>query len=146
MQPITEIGKEGASDKSHMPELRDVEALTNELKRLLVRHEKTLNEEGIRREVEVLERWLESCRRGLAAADKISGTGMEWLTHIRNHLKLAAEELHRLESEGGNPPSKEQAEKTEELIRAVGRIDKLMPDFEQIFHHAPQVQEEKEDA
>lgn len=120
----------------HSQELYQVEELTNELKRLLVRHENTLEEEGIRQEVETLERWMESYRRGLAAAGKISGTGKEWLSNVRDHLKLAADEMHRLESEGGNPAGKEQAEKTEELLKAIRRIDKVIPDMDNLFGKA----------
>lgn len=115
-------------------QLKDVEDLTAELKRLLVRHERTLEEEGIRHEVEVLERWMESYRRGLAAASKISENGMEWLSHLRNHLKLAVDELQRLEGEGGAPPSKQQLERMDELIKAVSRIDNVLPEFEHMFH------------
>jgi hypothetical protein len=114
-------------------QLKDVEDLATELKRLLVSHERTLDEEGIRHEVEVLERWMESYRRGLAAASKISENGTEWLAHLRDHLKLAADELQRLEGEGGTPPSREQLERMDELHKAVKRIDNVLPEFEQMF-------------
>lgn len=130
--------------------LESAEELTNELKRLLVKHEHTLDEEGIRREVEILERWMESYRRGLAAANKISETGTSWLTTLRDRLKLAADEIQRLEGEGGPAPSKEQMAKTEDLLKAVRRIEKVMPNLEHLFpqneahedaasHHAEKV-------
>ena len=115
------------------PLLHDVEELDNEMKRLLVKHEGVLNDEGIRRNVEVLERWLESYRRGLVAAHKISETGSGWLGDLRDRLKLAAEEMQRLEGEGGNPSSKEQAEKIEELLKAVRRIDAVIPNVQHLF-------------
>ena len=116
-------------------QMKDVEELTNELKRLLVHHESMLDEEGIRHEVEVLERWMESCRRGLAAAHKISQTGTAWLSDLRNHLKLAVEERHRLETEGGNPANQEQAEKTDELLRTLQHIEEVLPNVEQLFQN-----------
>jgi hypothetical protein len=130
--PSTENIDHGALQK-----LQEVENLTNDLKRLLVQHEITLDEEGIRHEVEMLERWMESYRRGLAAANKISESGVSWLSQLRDHLKMAAEERQRLEGEGGNPATKEQIQRTEELLAAANRIDRAIPDIEQIFSHAP---------
>ncbi|MBY0407939.1 MAG: hypothetical protein K2Q01_09625, partial [Rickettsiales bacterium] len=99
-------------------QLCEAEHLTNDLKRLLVKYEHALEQEGIRHEVETLERWMESYRRGLSAAHKISQKGMGWLTDLRERLKLAAEELQRLENEGGNPLDKNQAVQAEEYLRA----------------------------
>lgn len=114
-------------------EMADVEGLIRELKQLLVRHESALNEEGIRQEVEILERWVESYRRGLAAANKIAKTGIEWLPTLRDRLKMATDEMQRLEGEGGNPASKEQMQKTEDLLNAAKRIDEVLPTFRQMF-------------
>ncbi len=115
--------------------LEEVEALTNELKRLLVRHETLLEQEGIKHQIEVLERWMESYRRGLAAAYKLSQNGITWLNDLRERLKLAADELQRLEGEGGNPATAEQIAKAEELIKAIHRIDEVAPSVEHIFCH-----------
>ena len=124
---------ESHTPANHQTQMQDVEALTNELKKLLVKHETMLDEEGIKHEVEVLERWMESYRHGLAAATKISNTGMGWLGDLRDHLKLAADELQRLEGEGGNAPTRAQNQKTEELLNAIKRIDKVIPDLEVMF-------------
>ncbi len=118
-------------DQSH--KLQEVEELTNDLKRLLVNHEATLDEEGIRAEVEILERWMESYRRGLSAATKLSETGVQKLTDLRNKLKLAAEERQRLEAEGGPALNKDQLQKTDQLLAAANHIDKAIPDIEQMF-------------
>ncbi len=114
-------------------ELADVESLGAELKRLLVSHEDVLAEEGVDAEMRILERWVESYRRGLSAAQKISEKGLAWLAALSNHLKLASEELQRLEGEGGNPLSREQMEKTEQLRATLKRIDALWPELQQIF-------------
>jgi hypothetical protein len=120
----------------------DAEQLTNELKRLLVRYEGALEQEGIRHEVETLERWMESYRRGLSAARKISEKGTSWLTDLRERLKLAAEELQRLEGEGGNPLDKNQAVQAEEFLKASLRIDKVIPNLDSMFHCDEKTQEE----
>ncbi len=114
-------------------QLCDAEQLTNELKRLLVKYENALEQEGIREQVETLERWMESYRRGLSAARKISEKGTDWLTDLRERLKMAAEELNRLEGEGGNPLDKSQAVQAEEYLRASLRIDKVIPNMESMF-------------
>ena len=117
--------------------IEEVENLTNELKRLLVNHEGALDQEGLRREVETLERWMESYRRGLAAAHKISESGITWLGQLRDRLKMAADEHIRLEGEGGSPADSEQTKRTEELLAAANRIDRAIPDIEHMFARKP---------
>jgi|GEM_PF-6685247 len=116
------------------PDLGDVEALANDLKHLLVHAEQELIKGDARQNVEQLERWVESYRRGLAAAHKISGNGLEMLHKTRIQLKLALEELLRLEDEGGNPANREQSTQIEQLTGAVRRIDHLMPNIDKAFH------------
>jgi hypothetical protein len=114
-------------------QIAEVEELTNDLKRLLVKYENALEQEGIRHQVETLERWMESYRHGLSAARKISQNGTSWLTELRARLKLAADELQRLEGEGGNPASKEQTAQAEDFLKASRRIDQVIPNIESIF-------------
>lgn len=116
-----------------LPEISDAEALGNDLKRILVRSEGALAQGDVKTNVEQLERWIESYRRGLSAAQKISDNGIDMLHKTRDKLKLALEELQRLEDEGGNPPSKEHAGDSEELASAIRRIDRLIPTVEQSF-------------
>lgn len=116
-----------------LPELTETEALCNDLKRILVRCEQALIKGDAKDNIEKLERWIESYRRGLAAAQKISDNGTEMLSKARDQLCLARDELFRLEDEGGNPPSKEQLHEGEDLSSAIQRIDKLLPVVEQSF-------------
>ncbi len=139
VQPIIEAPTPNVEhcEAPHSPldqQLCEAETLTNDLKRLLVKYENALEQEGIRHEVETLERWMESYRRGLSAARKISEKGPQWLTQLRERLKMAAEELQRLENEGGNPLDKSQAVQAEEYLRASLRIDKVIPNMESIFN------------
>lgn len=116
-----------------LPEISEAEALGNDLKRILVRSENALFTGDARDNVEKLERWIESYRRGLSAAQKISDNGSEMLHKTRDQLILALDELLRLEDEGGNPPTKDHANDTEDLSTAIRRIDRLMPVVEQSF-------------
>lgn len=122
---------------SAVPELNEAEELGNSLRRLLIKSEKELVTGDARDHVERLERWVESYRRGLSAAQKISDNGMDMLKKTRDQLALALEELLRLEDEGGNPASKDQSKQVEELTAAVRRIDKLMPVIEKSFQVTP---------
>ena len=125
-----------------IPELGEAEQLGNDLKKLLVRSEKELIKGDAREHVERLERWVESYRRGLSAAQKISDNGGDMLQKTRGQLKLALEELLRLEDEGGNPPAnKEQAMQIEEISSAIRRIDRLIPVVEQSFPCSAKVEE-----
>jgi len=117
-----------------IPELDEAEALANDLKHLLVRSEKELIHGDAREHIEKIERWVESYRRGLAAAQKISDSGVEMLHKTRDQLALALQEQLRLEDEGGNPASKDQSVQVEQLSSAVRRIDRLIPILEHSFH------------
>ena len=112
--------------------LGDVIELGNELKQLLVRSQFELIKGDAREQVEQLERWIESYRRGLSAALKISNSGIDMLSKARAQLKLALDEQLRLEDEG-SPSTKEQSAQTEGLAAAVRRMDKLIPVIEQSF-------------
>ncbi len=107
-------------------QLHDVTTLAAELKQLLVRYGSALNEAGIRSDMDKLENWLEEERKGPAPANVISEGGITWLTALRDKLKLSAEEAQRLEGEGGNPGTREQSEKNEELLKTVRKIDHII--------------------
>jgi len=132
--PANDVSQEhDVSSVILIQQLAEAEELTNVLKRLLVKYESALEQEGIREQVEILERWMESYRRGLSAACKISENGPALLTEMKKRLKLAADELQRLEGEGGNPASKEQTTQIEELLKASRRIEQVLPNIEHIF-------------
>lgn len=115
--------------------LEEVEALTNELKRLLVLHQSTLEGEGIRHHVETMERWMESYRRGIAAAHKLSENAPGWLEQVRARLTLASDELQRLESEGGNPATAEQSAEADRIVKAVREMDTISAHLEGALAH-----------
>ncbi len=120
--------------------LEEAELLGLDLKKLLVRSQNELVRGNARDKVEQLERWVESYRRGLSAAYKISHSGVGMLIEARDQLRLALEEQLRLEDEGGNPATKEQAAQVEQLTAAVRRMDRLIPLIEGSFHavHHPE--------
>lgn len=107
-------------------QLHEVTTLAAEIRKLLMRHQEILSEEGIARELKQLEEWLEKERLGPAPAGIISEGGIAWLENLCARLKLSAEEVQRLEGEGGAPRSKEQVEKTEDLLRTIRRIDDII--------------------
>ena len=136
-EPLNPDTSEKSTDLSALEQqLQEVEELTFKLKKLLVKNEDTLDQEGIRQQIETLERWTESYRRGLKAANNISQTGITWLEELRDKLKLSADEILRLEDEGGNPVTQEQSEKADALLKATRSLDKVIPAMEGIFKPA----------
>lgn len=105
--------------------LEEAEALTEEARQLLVHCEGALKGEGVREEALAVERWLESYRRGISAARKLSKAGPELLEDMNMRLRQALEELHRYEEEGGNPATKTQQVRIEELTHAMHAIHQL---------------------
>jgi hypothetical protein len=108
------------------PAMQEAETLMHEVRRLLVHSEGALSEEGVKDQAQTLERWLESYRRGLSAAQKLSQNSDSFLQQMRDRLKLSLEELQRLDDEGGTPATREQRQRMEDLTRTLGRIDHLI--------------------
>ena len=105
--------------------LGEAETLVHEVRRLLVYSEEAMDDDSIKNRAETLERWLESYRRGLSAAQKISKNSESFLQEMRDRLKLSLEEIQRLDDEGGAPATPEQKQRMDELAKAISRIDHL---------------------
>jgi len=105
----------------------EAEMLMREVRRLLVRSESALDEEGLKKQAEQLEHWLESYRRGLSAAQKLSDNSKAFLSEMHDRLVLALEEMHRLDDEGsGTLPSQDQKQRQDDLAKAIRDINHLM--------------------
>lgn len=125
-QPIQLLHEKFADNVLERQKLHEITTLAEELKRLIARHGDILKEEGIRRQMETLESWLENERKGPVPAHVVSESGIKWLGEMRDRLKLSADECLRFESEGGNPCSIEQNDKVEELLKTIRRIDRII--------------------
>lgn len=113
------------TEKECACQLQRIESLTDELKDLLA-HDADAIDKDIRREISVLERWIDCYCQGLVGAPTVSETSTVLLSNLRDRLKLAADELLRLESEGGSVADRRQAETTEELLKAVRHIERVI--------------------
>lgn len=109
----------------HNDQLDEAENLSEEARKLLVQCGGALSSEGIRQEALILERWLESYRRGISAARKLTDSGPELLEDMSTRMRQALEELHRFEEEGGNPASKSQQSQIDDINRAMVAIQRL---------------------
>ena len=110
--------------------LDEVALLVQEFRKLQVNYATALEDEGLSEEVDALERWAESYRRGLKAAIKISENGQDMLEDVRKRLKLAADELTRISSESPNPAPKGEGKKAEAFLEATRSIDAILPAVE----------------
>jgi hypothetical protein len=118
--------------------LNEADALMHDVRKLIVKSDEALTSVGVKDDMEIIERWVESYRRGLSAANKINTTGAEIIQKLQARLKLAADEILRLEGEGGNTEvDSEQQRHLEQLNKASSRFEKLIPQIEQIFCACP---------
>jgi hypothetical protein len=148
-EEIKATGLPGSADGQKIPETQamlekqaqEVETLVQELRKLLVRYESALGEEGVRGQLETLERWSESFRRGLKAAAKMSALAPQWLRDAQEKLKLAADELNRMDAESPCAPNAApQDKKAEDYIKATRRIDALIPAMDHVLIPAAQAE------
>lgn len=110
--------------------------LTHRLKQVEVFSRGALLNEDILNDIEVIERWVESYRRGLAAARKISDSGLALMQSVQARLALAIEEQQRLEDEGNSPMTRKQQHDIEALRTTHARLQRVTQDMETIFDQA----------
>jgi len=114
-------------------EQENIENLIDELKQLLLSHEFMLGEESRRRQVNILEQWAQAYQHDHSWENKDSLVQMQ---NLRDRLKLTADEMYRLEGEGGSPLNKEQGEKVEKLLKTVQQIEKIILRIDHMCHPA----------
>jgi hypothetical protein len=124
------------------PELADAESLAQKLKQLVTRLDNTPDGKIIRRESEILERWITAYRRSVAITGKISPSEISLLAHLHAPLKQLVDANRRLEEEGGRPPTHEEAVAIHSLMKTIRRIERML----NLAHALHTMTPEREDA
>jgi hypothetical protein len=101
--------------------------LIHELKLILGRSERAF--QGLKDQIEVLERWMEYYQRRLAMAGQLSESGTQLLAEIRDRLKGATEGLRHREEERLKALARRRAS-GRETIRGADSIDRIFPMFD----------------
>lgn len=134
MQNIANDKSKEESVQPFKQSLADAQALVQDIKKILAKSEPAMaHEEKIKTEMETLGEWIKSYHQGISAADKISTAGGNLVNDIRDRLKLAIEEMQRLEGEGGMAANKADQAEVEELIKALRRLEKVIPVIQETF-------------
>lgn len=94
-------------DRAHLyaalnADLHQVEALTKNVRVLVQDCDSLLDAEGLRYQIETLERCVDYYRRGIAAARIMGAFGHDWLEDMQMRLKQAVDEQHRYDGEGAS--------------------------------------------
>jgi len=109
-----------------VPQWQRMKALADDLKQLVERNNSVFDDENIRRQIAVLERWMDHYCRDLVTAETFYETSAALLADLGSRLKLTTEERQRLEGEGGLPATREQAEQNEEMLKTIRRIETIV--------------------
>lgn len=119
------------------PDLEEAEKLAQTVKKFNIKYENTLTSHNVNDQALAIERWLESYRRGQAAARKLSESGVDMLAEMSKRLHEAVAELHRYEGEGGNPATKNQQAEIDQLTHAMRRVEQLSHEIQEasFLHH-----------
>ncbi|MBW8882055.1 MAG: hypothetical protein JF615_11750 [Asticcacaulis sp.] len=113
--------------------LEDVQKVSRDLKKLLDGCEGARLKADVKDQIHRLNAWTETYLNGLNAVQEISRTGTDTLHEAQKELALSLEEYLRLEDEGGNPATPAQQRRTDELSKALRRINTLIPAFDATF-------------
>lgn len=114
-------------------EMKEVSVLAEKLNGLLKQYKSLLTTEGAANKLKLLQQWSETYHTGLSAAQALSANANEWINDISERTRLAAEEVHRLENEGGPPPTEEQANKAEALLKASHKFNQMASKIDEKF-------------
>ena len=113
--------------------LESVEKVSRDLKKLLDGCEGARLKSDVKQQIERLHAWADAYLTGLSAVQAITRTGTDTLHEAHRELSLSLEEYLRLEDEGGNPATPEQQKRTDDLSKALRRINILIPAFDATF-------------
>lgn len=133
--------RQGRSYAMLHDDLQQVEKLTQSVKSLLSDADGVLESEGLRQQLETLERCVDYYRRGIAAARIMSEYGHDWLDDMQTRLRQAVAEQHRYDGEGAsNYSSLKGREGVEEpadrLASAMHHADRAQAVFGRMFTQA----------
>ncbi len=109
------------------------QCLAKDIRRLMDGVENTALKGDVKSRIENLNRWAKTYCEGLNAARKIGNRGLSGLYEAQKEISLALEEYLRLDDEGGQPSTDDDARKTDELRHALKRINRLIPAIENSF-------------
>ena len=124
--------------------LAEVEKVSRDLRKLLEGCEGVHLKADIKAQIENLNAWTDAYLNGLNAVQKLTEIGVDTLHDAQKELALSLEEYLRLEDEGGNPATAEQQRRTDEVSRALRRINMLIPAFDTTFAEGEPQQPEPE--
>lgn len=117
-----------ATDTSPPPShFESVEALSRDLKHFLDKCDVSKLKSELRAELEQLAGLTDTWREGLAAASQIRESAAATLAEARKEIDLAYQQMLTLEDEGGNPATPRQQRDTEDLSKALRRVNNLIP-------------------
>lgn len=113
--------------------LEEVEKVSRDLRKLLDGCEGARLKADVKAQIESLNAWTDTYLDGLNAVQKLTESGLDTLHDAQKELALCLEEYLRLEDEGGNPATAAQQHRTDEVSRALRRINMLIPAFDSTF-------------
>jgi hypothetical protein len=105
-------------------QFEETSKLIHDLKLALARSEQAF--QGLKDQIEILERWMEYYQRRLAMAGKLSEGGTQLLAEVRDRLKHATDSLKRREEERLKALARRQGAAT----RSTDGIDRIFPMFD----------------
>jgi hypothetical protein len=109
-----------------LPEFFYSEHCSEDIKKLLEKSERTLEKEGVLEQIIKLGDWIDASNNNEEAASLIASDGLSCLRSMCERLNQRADDLIRLEGEGGLPATPAQELEIAELTRAVKRIDHMI--------------------
>lgn len=107
--------------------IEQLEKVAHDLQRLLGNSENVRLKSEVKDQIADLNLWTQAYLEGLKAAQKISENAGSTLAEAQKELSMALDDYLRLEGEGGNPPTPQQEKHTENLSKALRRINGLIP-------------------
>jgi exonuclease VII small subunit len=138
-QDMSRSGDEGlvAGDKESLSvmaeRLREIGERTQELHRLLVRYAATLEDEGLRQQLETLESWMHVNAENLNMTVRIFEMGPVWLEELHQRLNVAIDDIERLAEEDDPRAGKDQRAQSRELRQVWSGVSNVLESMSKLF-------------
>lgn len=115
--------------------IREIGQRTEELHQLLTRYATTLDNEGLRQQLETLESWMKVNAENLNMTVRIFEMGPAWLEELLQRLNTAIEELEHMGGSANPQADRDQRAESQELRQVWSGVSNVLESMSKLFNN-----------
>jgi len=115
--------------------VREIGQRTDELHQLLERYATTLDNEGLRQQLETLESWMKVNAESLNMTVRIFEMGPAWLEELLQRLNTAIDELEHISNDGNVQAERDGRAESQELRQVWSGVSNVLESMAKLFNN-----------